>query len=251
MMNFFFTALALLLPPSAAADAADAHFTTVFLDDEGVVYTGIKSGEQSGESAVVSFPFNSGVRTNIPLPAEIFHREVIGLLTEKQKLFVITNGNGEKDDGPMLHVYNRGNGLWSKVGKVACSTFTKVTLRPTQMVFSCEVGKSKRGKTHMERKTIHLKHERIYRGGVWRFPEFMLRYKGRTVLLEGSAPFWDKLRLRSDSEGQRTITAKELLQLPLPGDATNLLPENAAAPPNGIAPAGENNSTTIPKIDNQ
>lgn len=223
MLQSLLTALALFALP---AFAAEVHFTTVFLDDEGVVYVGVKHGDNPGDAEVISFPFSSGVRTNIPLPEEIAHRDVIGLITEKKKLFVLTSGTGAKDDGPMLHMYDRGQNVWAKVGKVVCPAFTKVTLKTTQMIFSCEVGKTKRGKTIVQRKTIFLrKDHRIYRNGVWRFPEFMLRYKGRNVLLEGQAPVWDKLRLRTDSGEQRTITAKDLFQLPLPGAESKLLPE--------------------------
>jgi len=214
MLATLFTILILFAPQVWAAP--DVHFTTVFLDDEGVVYVGVKRGDNPGDSAVISFPFSSGVRTNIPLPDEIAHRDVIGLITEKKKLFVVTNGNGEAGDGPMLHVYDRGRSHWSKVGQVVCPTFTKVTLKASQMIFSCEVGKSRRGKTHVQRKAISLRKDRIYRNGVWRFPEFMLRYKGRNVLLEGPAPVWDKLRLRTDEGEQRTISAEDLIQLPLP-----------------------------------
>ncbi|MFX4404757.1 hypothetical protein ABTA52_20580, partial [Acinetobacter baumannii] len=78
-------------------------------------------------------------------------------------------------------------------GKLDCPAFTKVTLKPTQMIFSCEVGKSRKGISHVVRKVIPLRKNRLSRPGVWRFPEFLLRYKGRTVLLEGPAPTWNLL----------------------------------------------------------
>lgn len=216
--------LVVLSPSLARADSA--RFTTVFLDDEGVVYVGLKHGAPE-TSEVVSFPFKPGERTVIPLPKEVAARDVIGLLTEKEKLFVVTTPAADPGappsatDGPMLHVYDRDKGRWALVGKVACPAFTKVTLKPTSMTFSCEVGKSRKGKSQVVRKVIALRHNRIYRSGVWRFPEFLLRYKARTVLLEGPAPFWDRLRLR-DANGERTITAEELLNLPLPGTGISI-----------------------------
>jgi hypothetical protein len=215
-MKLFLLLLLALSSASASALAEKSHFTTVFLDDEGVVYVGVKHGDPA-LSEIVSFPFKSGERTNIPLPAAIAGRDVIGLITQKPKLFVVTMPSGApgKGDGPMLHVYDPRTHRWALVGKVACPTFTKVTLKPTRMIFSCEVGKSRKGKVRVARKAIPLRRERIYRNGVWRFPEFLLRFKGRTVLLEGMAPAWDKLHLRSD-DGQRTISADDLLQLPLP-----------------------------------
>ncbi|MGZ3651344.1 MAG: hypothetical protein ACXVB9_10795 [Bdellovibrionota bacterium] len=220
-MKLFF--LLFLLP--LAAHAEKARFTTVFLDDEGVVYVGVKHGDSS---EILSIPFKSGERTSIPLPSAITSRDVVGLITEKQKLFVLTTHIGEKDDGPMLHVYDRDKSRWSMVGKVICPVFTKVTLKPTQMIFSCEVGKSRKGKVHVTRKVIALKHDRIFRRGNLLFPEFLLHYKGKTVMLEGEAPNWDTLRLRSE-DGERTISADDLGQLPLPG-AEASVPARKSAP---------------------
>lgn len=211
--------LLLLLPFTAymPAHAEKARFTTVFLDDEGFVYVGVKHGGENGLSEIITFPFDSGSRTSIPLPAEITQRDVIGLITEKHKMFVVTNHIGEANDGPTVHVYDRDHHKWSKIGHVVCPVFTRVMLKPTQLIFSCEAGtKGRKGKTKIARKTISLKKDRIYhRSGSLIFPEFMLHFHGRTLMLEGEAPNWDRLRLRSDS-GERTITADSLAQLPLP-----------------------------------
>ena len=213
-------ALLLLLILPITAHAEKARFTTVYLDDEGQVYVGVKHGGDKGLSEIITFPFDSGTRTSIPLPSEITERDVIGLLTEKHKMFVVTNRIGTADDGPTVHVYDRDHSKWTRIGHVVCPVFTRVTLKPTQMIFSCEAGKKgRKGKTTIARKTISLKKDRIYRrSGSLIFPEFMLRFHGRTVLLEGEAPNWDTLRLRSDA-GERTISADSLAQLPLPATA--------------------------------
>jgi hypothetical protein len=210
-------ALLLLLLIPLAAHAEKSRFTTVYLDDAGIVYVGVKHGGDKGLSEIITFPFDSGNRTSIPLPAEITERDVIGLITEKHKLFVVTNHIGAADDGPTVHVYDRDHNKWTKVGHVVCPVFTRVTLSPTHMIFSCEAGKrGRKGKTVIARKTISFKKDRIYnRSGSLIFPEFMLHFHGRTVMLEGEAPSWDTLRLRSDS-GERTISADSLAQLPLP-----------------------------------
>lgn len=187
------------------ARAAEAHFTTVFHDDEQVVYAGLKRGE--GSATVVTLPFSAGERSVIPLPEPVAHRDVIGLIGQKEKLFVITSGG----EGPMLHVYDQTKKSWTKLGQVKCPSFTKARLSSTKITFSCEVGRFKRGKTRVTPKSISYGKLRLYRHGVWRFPEFLLRHKGRVAVLEGPAPRWDKLRLRS-AEGERVLSASELLQ---------------------------------------
>ena len=46
-------------------------------------------------------------------------------------------------------------------------------------------------------------------------------FSRQAVILEGAAPRWDKLRLRGP-DGQRTISAEDLSQLPLPAVGQSL-----------------------------
>lgn len=196
-------------------------YTTVFYDDGGIVYVGLK--HNGGEAQVMTFPFPPmGPRSKIPLPEEIQHRDVVGLLPDRAKLFVLTNGTGEAGDGPMLHLFDQKKNEWKKIGKVDCQTFTKVKLTATQMTFFCEVPGRK--KSRVVPKSLSFGRERIYRSGTWRFPEFLLRYKGVTLILQGNAPVWDKLRLKSGEE-ERLVPAEDLFDLPKPsgtgGDSPN------------------------------
>ena len=212
-MQFLVLFLALFSFSARAATSGNITFTTVFYDDGGIVYVGLKQGE--GEAQVISFTYPPlGDRTKIPLPEEISHRDVVGLLPDREKLFVLTNGSGEKGDGPMLHLFDQKKNDWKKIGKLDCPTFTKVNLSATKMVFFCELpGLWRKGKPRVVAKTLSFGKERIYRKGTWRFPEFMLRYKGVALLLEGHAPTWDKLRLKS-AQDDRLIKAEELFELP-------------------------------------
>ncbi len=213
------TIFALLLFPTLAF--SQTHFTTVFYDDGGIVYVGLKrEADGKKESQVITFPFQGGERIRIPLPEEISQRDVIGLVPEKKKVFVLTHSAESKKDGPMLHVFDSQNHQWKKIGQLACPAFTKVKLSATKMIFFCEGPErfSRKGKklnSPVVAKTLFFGRERLYRNGTWRFPEFMLRYKSFTLLLEGNAPTWDRLRLKSP-EGERILEADELFQLPAP-----------------------------------
>lgn len=211
--------LFLLAAPVAYGSPDIPHFTTVFFDDEGVVYAGLQQAD--GQARVVAIPFATGERTIIPLPADAAANPVIGLVTEElrrrdpqkaKKLFVLTS----MKEGPALHVFDRAANQWRAKGKLKCPSFTKVRLSSSRFTFSCEVGRAKKGKVRVQQKAISLGKDPIHRTGVWRFPEFLLRHKGRVAILEGPAPHWDTLRLRDHSENERTITAADLLKLPLP-----------------------------------
>lgn len=220
MLHTFQILLSLLSPlPSAAADA---YFTTLFYDDGGIVYVGLKKEENGAqESQLITFPFEGGERVRIPLPPEIANRDVIGLIPEKKKVFVLTHGSTSEKDGPMLHVFNRDDNSWKKLGQLACPAFTKAKLSSTAMVFFCETGnvtqrRGKRRGSGVVAKSISYGKDRLYRNGTWRFPEFMLRYKGVSLLLEGNAPTWDRLRLKSKEGVDRVFQANEIFQLPPP-----------------------------------
>ncbi len=229
-MNMIFSILLTVL-----AQAHDPHFTTVFYDDGGIVYTALKKEDGvKKESQVITFPFQGGARTRIPLPEEITTRDIIGLIPEKKKLFVLTHENETEKDGPMLHVFDSTDNSWKKLGQLICPAFTKVKMSSTKMIFFCETNpvpgnqKRRKKKSSVVAKTISYGKERLYRSGTWRFPEFMLRYKSVFLLLEGNAPKWDRLRLKS-AEGERVILATELYQLPPPVGAEPQNPPEESA----------------------
>jgi hypothetical protein len=229
MRTLKFVFATLFLPLLALADGTT--FTTVFYDDGGQVYVGLKNGKgDEGRAQIITFPYPMGDRTQIPLPDEIVHRDVIGLIPEKDKLFVLTANGGGAKDGPMLHVFDKERNTWKKVGKIECASFTKVTLSSHGMKFSCETGvrKTRKGpKSIMTPKTIAYGSDRLFRNGVWRFPEFMWRYKGVLLTLEGPAPDWDKLRIKA-AEGERLLNADDLFQLPAPPKASEIAPAKGA-----------------------
>lgn len=210
----------LLLPSLARADGT--FFTTVFYDDGGIVYVGLKrEAEGKKETQVITFPFGGGERTRIPLPAEIENRDVIGLIPEKKKVFVLTHGSESEKDGPMLHIFDTENGQWKKQGQLACPSFTKVKMTSRAMTFFCEqttppTRRNKKGGRSVVAKSISYGKDRLYRNGTWRFPEFMLRYKGVSLHLEGDAPNWNKLRLKPLEGDERVLKAEEVFQLPTP-----------------------------------
>jgi hypothetical protein len=221
------------------ANAAQVNFTTVFYDDGGMVYVGLTRVKGTKkESQVITFPFEGGNRVRIPLPAEIEDRDVVGLIPEKQKVFVLTHKSEGPKDGPILHVFDRDSGNWKKLGQLACPSFTKVNLSATKMVFFCETPASvdsrgrRRGRSIVP-KTISYGRERLYRQGTWRFPEFMLRYKGSFLLLEGKAPAWERLRLKSNDGSERVLQADELFQLPVPNVLPSAIPVSSPADSQG------------------
>lgn len=66
---------------------------------------------------------------------------------------------------------------------------------------------TRRGKLKYKNKSLSLGAERIYKKGIVRFPEFLIRYGKLNISLEGLAPDWNKLRLKTDLKEQVVLAA--------------------------------------------
>jgi len=203
----------------AIAQAAEipTYFTTLFYDDGGLVYVGIKtkSDEQSESQAqLVSFPFAGGEKTKIELPPELRTRWIVGVIPDRKKVYVISQDEETVHKSLMLHIHDLDKEIWKKLGQMECPTFTKVNTAPRTITVFCErkiaPSKKKKRSSGVEAKQFSLGKERLFRKGTWRFPEFLLRYKGLTLILEGNAPYWNHLRLKSP-DGERIIRAEDLV----------------------------------------
>lgn len=196
MKTFF-----LLFLFSFSAWAKDTEFTTVFYDDAGTVYAGIKKTDKKTSpeivrAQVVHFPFPKGEIVNLKMPQNVESHDVLGILPDREKLFIISHQSEEKIGGPTIHLYNTKKKSWKRIGKVVCPTVTKAKLATTNVVFFCE-STGKKGKIRVTPKVLRLGKDRLYRSGYIRIPEFLLRYKKATLLLEGDAPHWKKLRIKN------------------------------------------------------
>lgn len=202
---------------SLSAWAKETEFTTVFYDDAGTVYVGIKQMDKIQEeekisSQVAHFPFPRGDVTNLFPPDEAGKKDIIGILPDREKIFVISHKSEEKQGGPSLHLYNSKKKTWKRIGKVVCPTVTKVKLGITNMVFFCETT-SKKGQTRTTPKVIRMGKDRLYRTGYVRIPEFLLRYKKAMLVLEGNAPHWKKLRIKNMGEKDVIYRADNLFKI--------------------------------------
>lgn len=210
--------IASLLFSFAQAAEIPTYFTTLFYDDGGLVYVGLKATNDDGSgSQLVSFPFAGGEKTKIELPAELRSRSIVGVIPDRKKVFVISQiEEGEAKNSLMLHIHDLDQEVWKKIGQMECPTFTKVKTAAKAITVYCErktapSKKKKKGRSAgVQAKVFSLGKERLYRKGTWRFPEFLLRYKGVTLILEGNAPYWNRLRLKS-ADGDRLIKADDLV----------------------------------------
>ena len=171
---------------------------------------------------MVSFPYPNGEITRWVLPDEVTKRDIIGILPDQDRLFLLSVDSAIIDDPTRLFVLNKSTNKWREIGKVDCKSFARVKLSAHQMTFSCD-DQIRRGRTKFRKKVIALGKDRLFRSGDIRFPEFLFRFKGTTFVLEGLAPEWDRLRIKSETT-ERLVAATELFQSP------QLAPTATAAP---------------------
>lgn len=195
------------------------YFTTLFYDDGGIVYVGLKTKQDEAsdsQAQLVSFPFIGGEKTKIELPPELRTRSIVGVIPDRKKVYVISQDEESAQKSLMLHIHDLDQEVWKKLGQMACPTFTKVKTAAKAITVYCErksaptKNKKKARSSGVQAKVFSLGKERLYRRGTWRFPEFLLRYKGVTLILEGNAPYWSNLRLKSP-DGERIIKAEDLV----------------------------------------
>lgn len=195
-----------------AAYAEDiTMFTTIFYDDGGIVYTGVKQIKENRPalSKVVMLPYPAeGSSSTLVLPDEVSTHDVIGLLPEREMLYVLTQDYENPQGNLTLHSFNKKTESWKRLGRTKCHAFTKIKLSHDRITAFCEMKqKSKKAKMHVVGYPFRLGRNRIYRTGSIRFPEFLLRYKGVNLLLEGKAPTWEKLHIKSEDSNKSYLAA--------------------------------------------
>ena len=113
MINLFFFML------SISAFAKETEFTTVFYDDAGTVYAGLKQYQDKKvsdlfEAQVVHFPFPKGDVENLNLPEVVQEHDVVGILPDREKLFIISHQSEVIKGGPTVHLYNSKKKKWKE-----------------------------------------------------------------------------------------------------------------------------------------
>lgn len=187
---------------------AAPSFTTVSYDGEKLLYLGIRNQNEPG-SWLVEYDHAAGSHKAVKIPDDLPQRDVIGIIPEGDTLFVLTN-NPDSTENPRLWTFQRASGSWKELAKAPCPGFAKITLGKSHLVFHCEMGLTRRGKTKYQRKPLFLSKERIHLRGFVRVPDFLIRHKGLSVFLEGAAPYWEKMRIRL-GEDEKFVTASSLI----------------------------------------
>ncbi len=218
-MKYF---LLFLLP--MLANAAPV-FTTVSYDRDEFFYLGLKKEDKgvNTDSSIAIVTNKDFSHELIPLAPENASRDVVGIIPEEKKIFVLTMRTGEQGDNPLLSAYDRNSKKWRDIGSVNCPIFTKIGFSAKSLTFYCEY-LTKRGKSKTRKMSLNLGNEHIHRKGSMRFPEFLIRYRKTDISLEGSALSWSRLRIKVDSTS-KVIEASEIYPAPAP------LPAATSQPP--------------------
>lgn len=135
MMKRMKAVLVFLFLVSGSALAADPVFTTVAYDND-QLYTGVKLRDPEKPIASIAvIDAKSGTHENISLPDEISKRDIIGIIPESDRIFVLTQDTSKAPgDAPLLYVFHKGKAQWKKLSSVDCPVFSNAKLMPKAMV---------------------------------------------------------------------------------------------------------------------
>ena len=194
-MRIIISFLILFFSYSAHA-ATDSFFTTVAYDGKNSLFLGWKKDDKEEIiSKVLEYKIDDKTSHQISLPEGLNKSDVVGIIPDADNIAILTYK--PEDKTPRVHVLKRSTNTWKEKGKAPCLSFAKITLMKSRLVFHCE-SLNRRGKTRITRKNLELGKDRIDLRGFVRVPDFLIRYKGLQVFLEGMAPYWEKMRIRKD-----------------------------------------------------
>ena len=189
-----FAALALLLVPAHAL--AETALTAVATGPKQVV-VGVRSAEPGAEpvTSLVAIDAKTRAARSVPLPKELAGREVIALLPAGERWLVVTQWTMEQGDAPQVHGWNPAKKSWKKLGTFDCTAVIGLRVEASSIVLRCEDVTDPAAPKVVEKK---LALDKIRPApGNFDLPQSASKGAGVEASLEGTAPDWDRVRVKS------------------------------------------------------
>ncbi len=171
-------------------------FTTLTSSGKNV-FAGVKLQEKGMEpdTYILEVAGDKLSSSKIPLPAEIMHREVIGLFSaEANKLVVMSQRTVEQGDKPLLHSYDPAKKEWKKLAEADCVNFAKVKIEATAVTFVC-LETNKKGEEIEVPKKVALAGVKLKPAGEVTLPMQKVEQESLKAEFIGEAFEWKELKV--------------------------------------------------------
>ena len=195
-MRAALAALALALAP--ATGFAGSTLTAVGTGGSEVL-VGVRTATEPGAppvTSIVAIDAASLATRALPLPDALEGREVVALLPAGKNgdsWLVVTQSKVEQGDEPQIHQLAPAKKKWTKLGSVACPAMVGLTLSSGKLSFRCEEG-AELPQPRIVEKSIAIKPS--VKKIELTFPQAASSRGGVDATLEGTAPDWDRVRIK-------------------------------------------------------
>jgi hypothetical protein len=182
------------------ACASSTSFTTLS-EGKKELFAGVKSQAKGQEPETYLLQINKDTLTSkkIMLPKELLHREVVAVFpSEDEKMLVMTQRKVEQGDDPQFFSFNAKDGKWSKVGEVACMTYTQISTFKNSLEVDC-LKTNDAGEEVVEKKTVVIKGLNLIASKI-DLPMIKAGQEKFSAQLQGDPFEWDKILVKKDNK---------------------------------------------------
>jgi hypothetical protein len=110
-------------------------FSAIGKGENSIFVSTKKSGEKIGTRSSL-YELDEKNKKEIKMPEELKSREVVGIFSNKKKLYIISQMTTEQGDNPVI--YESINQKWKKVVELDCKNFVKIEVEKESVNVFCE-----------------------------------------------------------------------------------------------------------------
>ena len=191
------TALTLATLVFSSVSFAQSPIFTTLTSSGKSVFAGVKLQEKGMEpdTYILEVSGDQLASKKIPLPAEIMHREVVGLFpAEGNQIVVLSQRTVEQGDKPLFHSYNPAKKEWKKIAEADCVSFAKLKVEVSSVTFTC-VETDKKGDEVEVAKKVALSGIKLKPTGEISLPMKKVEQNSLKAELLGEAFEWKELKV--------------------------------------------------------
>jgi hypothetical protein len=181
---------------------AEGPFYTTLSSDGKNIFAGVKleKKDYEPETYIQQISGDKLISKKIPLPKELFHRDVIGIFTaEQNRLVILTQRTAERGDHPLFYTLDSDKNEWKKVGELNCISFAKITVEKNSMTLHC-VDTNDEGKRVETPKRINLEGIIFTQVGEITLPVTNITKNSLRAGLLGDPFEWNEIKVGKDKK---------------------------------------------------
>jgi hypothetical protein len=199
MKHIFSIALSFIFFTSVASAQAPV-FTSLNSSDKNV-FAGVKLEKKGHEPETYLLQVKKDLSSSkIKLPAELLHREVIGLFpAEKNLLVVMSQRTVEQGDKPQFHSFDPAKKAWKKLAEVDCMSFAKVKVEKQKIALTC-LETTEKGEEVERVKVVELQGMALSQTGDFTLPQAKVEKASLKAELLGDSFEWKELKVGMDKK---------------------------------------------------